>query len=64
MIKLRLTITLDYVADPEWYDTDDPEKMAAIDKANYEGDITHVMEMIDTKDAKITVTPIKKTVKK
>ena len=64
MIKLRLTVTVDYIAEPDWYDTHDPEKMCAIDLANYEANIEHVMEMIDTKDAKITVTPIMRTIRK
>ncbi len=34
-IKLRLTVTMEYEADPEYYGTDDPVKMAAIDQTNF-----------------------------
>lgn len=36
MTKIRVTITWEYDAYPEIYDTDVPEEMAAIDKGNWD----------------------------
>jgi hypothetical protein len=64
MIKLRLTVTVDYNADPRWYDTDDPEQMSAIDLANFKDDFMHLIDFINTKDTKMTVTTVSRKVKK
>ena len=32
MDRLRMTITLEYDGDPDWYETDDPQEMAKIDR--------------------------------
>ena len=62
---MRLTITVEYDADSEWYDgTEDPEAMAAIDCANYKADPSHMFEMVDQEDVEITVKPIRRTIKK
>ena len=36
MSKLRLTIVVEYDADPEYYDTTDPAAMAEIDSSNWD----------------------------
>ena len=63
-VKMRLTITVEYDADSVWYDTEDTEKMAQIDCANYKDDPSHLFEMVDQEDVEITVKPIKRTIKK
>ena len=66
MIKLKLTITVEYEAEPQYYETDDPVKMAEIDQSNYRNDPEHLMEIIDSKDTitTITVAPCKRTIRK
>lgn len=34
-VRLRLTIVVDYEADPDHYETDDPVKMAEVDRENF-----------------------------
>jgi len=66
MIKLKLTITVEYEAEPEYYETDDPVKMAALDQSNFRDDPEYLMGLIDSKDTitTITVSPSKRTIRK
>ena len=34
-MKLRMTVVYEYEADPEFYETEDPKKMAEIDMPNW-----------------------------
>lgn len=47
MHRLRMTIVLDYSADPHWYDTDDPQEMAEIDHASVMGNNAALRDFID-----------------
>ena len=64
MIKLRLTVTVEYEANPLYYKTDDPVKMAEIDQLNFRHDPEHLMELIDSENATIIVTPGKRIINK
>lgn len=55
MTKLRLTITVEYEADPTYYGTTDPVKMAEIDQSNFRDDPDNLMELIDSDNTTITV---------
>ena len=45
-MKLRLTVTVVYDANPEYYDTSDPKEMAAIDEGNYRENPETLAEML------------------
>lgn len=62
--KMRLTITVEYDAESEWYGTEDPEQMAQIDCANYKNDPSTIIEIFNQESGNITVRPIKKTIRK
>lgn len=63
-IKLKLTISVEYDADPDHYDTQDPFKMADIDQANFRQHIEDAFELLETKGAKINVDVVSYTVPK
>jgi hypothetical protein len=55
-IKLRATITWTYLADPNHYGIDDPNKMAAIDQE--QDDMEAILDMgMNQKDFTFTVKP-------
>jgi hypothetical protein len=55
MVKLKLTIELEYDADPEWYPSDDPYEMAKIVEKNLKNNPEDIIEWFD----KNTVVDIK-----
>ncbi len=59
--KLKLTISVEYDADPDHYDTTDPFKMADIDQYNFRQHIEDAFELLDTKGAKINVSVLHNT---
>jgi len=57
-MKTKLKIVIEYEADPEDYDTEDPKKMAEIDESNFREDPPSLMEMLcDLEDIKVKVEP-------
>jgi hypothetical protein len=60
MTKLRVTVSFEYEADPEWYPTSDPTEMAKIDLDNFVDDPGLLFEFMDTRDLTqhITVEPV------
>lgn len=59
MIKLRVTITYEYDADPEHYGTDVPEEMAAIDMWNYREYPQETFEsLIENNEFTVTIEPV------
>lgn len=58
-VKLRLTITVEYTADPKWYDTTDPNEMAKIDANNFNDNLEDLIEILDSEPKpSIFVTPV------
>ena len=60
-VTLRLTATVTYPAQPQYYGTDDPVKMAAIDKENLEANPYELYAFFDASDednVQIEVVPI------
>lgn len=53
-IKLRVTATREYWADPLHYGTNDPEAMARLDAAQ----AYDVFALLDHEDTVVTVTPV------
>ena len=62
MTRLRATFTVEYDADPDYYGTDDPEKMAQVDYENFMDDPGLVAETVtniaDEWGIQIKVTPV------
>lgn len=63
-IKLKLTISVEYNADPDHYNTQDPFKMADIDQANFRQNIEDAFELLDTVGANLNVSVVSYTVPK
>lgn len=53
--KLRATIVVEYEPLAEHYGTDDPEKMAAIDREAWEDDVAMLLSSFDNDEFKIRV---------
>jgi hypothetical protein len=64
MIKLKLTVSVEYNADPANYDTEDPQEMARIDQYLFKNNITDAFELLDTKGSKVEVSVGKRIIKK
>ena len=62
-LRLKLTISIEYNAVPEHYDTDDPFKMADIDQSNFRNNIQDAFELLDTEGAKIEVSVVQRKIK-
>jgi len=59
MVKMRLTIVCEYVANPEHYGTEDPVEMAKIDMKNFSENPDLLSEMIITDEYTAIVEPVK-----
>ena len=51
-MKLRATIVIEYEANPDHYDTDDPKRAAEIDEENFRDDGGTLIEFVSTSPIK------------
>lgn len=56
-MKLRLTITVEYDADPEYYGTDNAQKMAEVDQENFDSDPNTLIELLNDVEYEVKVEP-------
>lgn len=56
-VKLRATLTWEYEADPEHYDSTDPAEMASIDKTSFLAESELVLDHITSYDFDVEVKP-------
>ena len=63
-MRFKLIVTVEYDADPIHYGTDDPQKMCEIDLENFKNSPEHLIEFIDTENAKMEITCVQRKVKK
>lgn len=60
-LKVSMTFTAEYVADPKDYGTNDPSEMARIDMENWNKDPINLLCSFDENDGsewKVTVQPV------
>lgn len=48
--RLKVTITYEYDAEPEHYDTDDPTEMAKIDQHNWDDYLDFCIDMLTSNE--------------
>lgn len=56
-VRLRVTVTFEYDADPIDYETADPTEMAKIDETIYSDDLRFLCDALTMNDVSVSVTP-------
>lgn len=57
-MKLRATVTVEYDADPQYYDTADPKEMAAIDQASWATELVRFACSFEQDEFEVVVEPV------
>lgn len=57
-MRLRMTVVIEYDADPVFYETTDPEEMAAIDQKQWASIVEFALQDGEIYDIKVKTEPI------